>query len=240
MNLKIITLCTAFALSGLTHGQPSGGPGVLDKTPRQAEPVEIIDVKPGIELSAPLTCEVGELVEFSAFASNVDSLVWEIIPKTPDFRVMAKSRVAFFSARPSSSGESFRLVLAGAKGGEAFLFHQVITVKGPTVAPSKMQAAVNLWATLVPKAENRSAKLRAMAGVFRQLAESEIEVDKILDATAIANSAVLNGDLEVWIPFLDAMGTEIDRLGDAGELDTPSQYRKTWREIADALDILAS
>ncbi len=233
---KTFILILAVTISTLTQGQliVDGRPVAGSEVPRQFDDLfEPTEAKPGIQLKAPIKCEVGELIEFSAAGSNVDSLVWAIIPHTPDFKIVTNERIAFFSAR--EPGKSFRLVIAGAKDGQAFLVHQVLTVKGVSVPASGLAAKVSDWVREVSP-DDKDATLRAMARVFRRLAiDEDISVDEILQATAIANSAVLGDDLESWTPFLDKLGNELDDMIDDGRLSTKEQYQRAWIDIADGL-----
>ena len=86
-----------------------------------------VEVDPGINVHAPMECEVGELVRFDARESEVDSLVWDIIPETEDFEIVDDGFRGFFSAR---AGGEYLLLIAGAKDGKAFLWHQSLRVRG--------------------------------------------------------------------------------------------------------------
>ena len=203
-----------------------------------AEPLPVItqavdvEVEPGIRLEAPKTCEIGELVRLDARGSNVTDLVWDILPKTIDFETVDGDKRAFFSAR--SSGE-YLILIAGAKDGKAFLVHQKLIVNGVPAKMSSTARKIGQWLTLVQGVPDRNANLVAMAGVFRKLSEQPVDPDKMVEATALANSAVLGDNLTGWIPFLDKLGTELDELVDEGKLDTVEQYQATWAAIAKAL-----
>ena len=203
-------------------------------TARTAKADEIVTVDGGIELKAPLTCEVGELVRFDARESDVDALVWDIIPPTPDFEIVDKR--GFFSAR---SGGEFLILIAGAKGGKAFLVHQRLTVTGAAIPSTGLTRKVEDWLKLVPESADKKAKLVGMAGVFRKLAEKPVSPEKMVEATALANSAVLGDSVKTWVPFLEKLGTELDAMVAAKTLTTIEQYQTAWREIASAMEAAA-
>ena len=118
--------------------------------------VNVDIAKSDINLDAPIECEVGELVRLDARESNVDSLVWEIIPKTTDFETV--NRRAFFSAR--APGE-YLILIAGAKEGKAFLMHHKLRVVNPLVIP-----------VLAPKPEPSEPKpkpLKPIDGTWHKL-----------------------------------------------------------------------
>jgi hypothetical protein len=202
-----------------------------------ANPLKVdIDVEAGIKVNAQVSCEVGELVRFDARGSDVESLVWDVLPPTDDFEVVDDGFRSFFSAR---AGGEYLILIAGAKDGKAFLWHQPLAVMGAAPPLTGLTAKVNQWLKLMPPMvkEERNAKLRQMAAIFRTTASDQsVKVDQILDATARANSAVLGEDIQKWIPFLDKLGSELDTLVDADKLKTREQYQGTWSEIATALE----
>lgn len=191
---------------------------------------EVLD---GVQLKVPNTCEVGELVRLDASASNVDSLAWSILPDTPDFETVSEGKRAFFSAR---SGGEYLIIVAGAKDGKAYLIHKTITVKGIPRPLSGLSAKISGWLSLLPDIEDRNMKLLSMATVFKKLAQEPVAPDKMVEATALANSAVLGDTIEKWIPFLDKLGTELDKLIEDGKLSTTEQFQATWNEIASSLE----
>lgn len=186
-------------------------------------------------LEAPAVCEVGELVRLNASNSQVDGLTWKVLPFTEDFEVIDNGLRALFSARVSSSGTEFLVIIAGAKGGVPYLVHHTLRVKAmsPTTG---LTAKIATWLRSVPDEVDKRARLLAMSGVFRRLSTQDIDVDQILYATALANSAVLGDALESWAAFLDALGKELDELIAADKLETRRQFRNVWAEIAEGLE----
>jgi hypothetical protein len=186
---------------------------------------------------AGIAADVGELIRLDLTDSTVDGITWQVLPPTPDFEVIEQGRRALLSGR--APGE-FLLMMAGAKEGKAYLIYTRIRIRGevPTPAPvSNLTRSVAEWMGLVAKYDDRETHARAMADVFRKLStRSEIEVDKILEATALANSALLGENVAEWHPFLDRVGTELDELSEAGELDTREQYKTVWEEIASGIE----
>ena len=185
-----------------------------------------------IILHAPDFVEVGELVRLDARDSTVDKLTWQIIPYTDDFEVIEGGVRAFLSSK--TPGE-YLIIIAGAKGGEPYLIHQRIIVEGEEVAPGpeSLESKVAGWVRKVDNYDGKQAKGIAIAMVFREIAGKEdIAVDQILEATALANSAVLAGDVDKWVPFLDALGHELDGY----ELSTREEYKSLWLSIANGIE----
>jgi len=193
----------------------------------------------GIILRAQDDCEVGELVRLDASESDVDGLTWQILPSTPDFEIIEDGRRAFFSARAESAGQSFLIIIAGAKAGQPFLTHHTIDVIGeaPTPGPESLASMVRRWTKEVGEYEGKKVHGLAIAQVFKKLGTADdVTVDQILEATATANSAVLGGDLEKWMPLLEPIGKELDKMTEAGQLTTREHYKATWLAIADGIE----
>jgi hypothetical protein len=196
----------------------------------------------GLVLTAQETCKVGELVRLDASQSDVDGLTWQILPGTSDFEVIEDGRRAFFSARADGPRE-FLVILAGARGGTPFLQHHKLTVEGieaiepddPT--PASLGQKIRGWLDKVEDYEGKASKALAMAEAFRSLADKEdLDVNDILEATAVANSAILGDDLDKWVPFLDDLGAELDLYIEEHALDTREQYREIWLRIAAGIE----
>jgi len=176
-------------------------------------------------------CEIGELVRMKV-KGDVDGITWKIEPMTDDFEIIDDGRRAFFSAR---TGGDFVIIVAAAKGGKPFLFYDSLTVKGEPKIVTGLRGRVGRW--LVPvQTPKKAGTLKAMAGVFRKLAGQPTTVDKMLEATALANSAVIGDEITAWVPFLDKLGNELDDLVENKKLETIEQYKATWLEVADALE----
>lgn len=187
----------------------------------------------GIQLDAPSECEVGELVRFDARESDVDALVWRIRPESDDFETVDGNRRAFFSARTPGK---YLISIAGAKAGKAFLLQQTLTVNGLATPETNLASDIRQWLNMVPDFPEKEAQTLAMSEVFSKLATSDTDLDTMLTATALANSAVIGKDfIDQWVPFLDKLGTELDRLDASHQLDSREAYRMKWLEIATAL-----
>lgn len=222
-------------LNAITHiAQGPIGGTVFPIAGQDAEPTEA-----GLKLRAPDMCEVGELVRFDVSESTVDGITWQILPYTEDFEVIEDGRRAFFSARAESAGGTFLIMVAGAKDGQAFLLHHTIAVAGqpgPPV-PETLAIRVTSWAKKVADYEKRKDHAMALAGVFRKLAEADdVKVEQMIEATATANSAILGADLDKWMPFLEALGKELDAYVEADQLTTKEQYKEIWNQIAEGLE----
>lgn len=198
------------------------------------------EVEPnGLILRAQDEAEVGELVRLDASESEVDGITWQILPDTSDFEVIEDGRRAFFSAREESAGKSFLIIVAGAKGGTPYLKHHTLKIKGEPAPPKPETVAskVKRWAASVEDYAGKAEHAKALAGVFRKLAEADdVTVDDMLDATATANTAVLGADLDKWLPLLEPLGEELDTLTEAGELNSRGDYKEVWLLIAEGIE----
>lgn len=195
-------------------------------------------------LKAPAKCVVGELVRLDLRESVVGGVQWRVLPDTPDFEVIENGQRAFFSSRVPGS---YLFIVAGAKGDTALLTHHTIVVDGAVPGPGPgpgpgpvvqtLAEQVTAMVAAIPAYEGRDAQIKGVAQVFRKMAEgSDISPDQILEATAVANSAVLGDNLEKWVPFLDKLGELLDGMVDGGKLTTRDDYKATWLEIAKGLE----
>lgn len=201
---------------------------------RIVTPITIVVNDGGIQLNAPIDCEVGELVRFDARKSDVDSLVWGIIPESDDFETVDEDRRAFFSARTPGR---YLILIAGAKNGKAFLLHQTLTVMGAAIPETGLAIDIKKWLNTVPNYPERENQTRAIAAVFRKLATSDTDFETMLEATALAISAVIGeAYIENWITFLENLERELDRLDESHQLANRDAYRMKWLEIASALE----
>lgn len=219
--------------------------GIMSPTwvPLVSSPIAADDPAPSLVLKAPSTCVVGELVRLDLRESIIGGVQWRVLPETPDFEVIEDGRRAFFSSRVPGS---YLFIVAGAKGDTALLTHHTIVVAGdvPGPGPGPNPPAVKTLAEQVtdavkalPDYEGKATHVKGVAQVFRKMAEgSDISVDQILEATAVANSAVLGDKLEAWIPVLDKLGVLLDAMVDGGKLNTRDEYKATWLEIAKGLE----
>lgn len=195
------------------------------------EPTPAADLK----LRAPDVSEVGELVRLDARESTVDGIIWQILPFSEDFEVIENGRRAFFTSRVPGT---YLFVIAGAKDGQAYLIHHTIIVDGGVdTGEVTLSSKIRAWLSKVPDYEGKAAKAKAISGVFRKLATDEgVDVKELLQATATANAAVLGGDLEKWIPFLEALGAELDIYVENDQLGTREQYKEIWLLISNGID----
>lgn len=194
---------------------------------------------PQITLRAKKLCEVGELLRLDATESTVDGLTWQIIPKTNDFEVIENGRRAFFSSR--TPGSEYLVILAGAKDGKAYLKHHKIRVRGelPAPGPKTIDLKISEWLDLVPESEFKKEDAIRVATAFEETASKlqagEMDVDNMLEATAVANVVALGERLEDWKAFLTELGTEMQIYVDSGQLETREQFLEVWATVAKGL-----
>lgn len=185
-----------------------------------------------IELDAPDTCVVGELVTLDGSKSESE-LTWKVLrvdsslEECLDFKSFGK--VACFSARASSH---WLVIVSGvSKDGKPSMITHSIVVGDGGGSVVNLESKIRTWARKV-ETENRREEAIKLAQSFRALAGAELPADKIIEATAFANKQALGDSLEAWMPFLDPLGDYLDEAG----LETRDDYRRTWIEIAEAIE----
>lgn len=191
-------------------------------------------------VKGPEVCDVGELVRIDASASQCANLTWRIIPESKDFEVVDGTKRGMFSTRTPGT---FLLVVAGAIDNTPYMHVHTLTAigKDPTIQPNTpattkpIDQQIMTWFGLV-KTEQRKEEAKKLAGVFRTLSSTDLEVNKILEATATANRNTLGKSIDGWVPFLDALGKELDLYIANKQLGTKEQYRDLWVKIAEGLE----
>jgi hypothetical protein len=200
--------------------------------------------QPAIQIKAPRTCEVGELVRIDMNKSTVTTTVVLLtipgLKTTTDFEMIEQGKRAFFSSR--RPGE-YLIIVAGAKDNEPYIYYQRLTVKGikgelePTPATPDLASDCEEWMGLVEDYDGKTIHTMAVAMVFRKLADqADVTVDNMLEASAVANSAVLGEDLTHWLPFFDKLGEKLDEYSSSGKLSTRDDYRRAWLAIAEGIE----
>jgi hypothetical protein len=189
----------------------------------------------GIILDAPELADVGELVRFDASQSPVN-LTWQILPHTEDFEVIEGGKRAFFSSRVPGQ---YLIIVAGAKGDVPYLQHFTIIVDGGDFQPGPLTLSRKVAAMVrkVKDYEGKHADAARLAANFRKAVSSpDVDIDTILNDTAVGNSAALGDNQAAWESFLVDLGGELDSFIDAGELNDLKQYKAVWLEIADGIE----
>jgi hypothetical protein len=189
----------------------------------------------GIILEAPELADVGELVRFDASQSTVN-LTWQILPYTEDFEVIEGGKRAFFSSRVPGQ---YLVIIAGAKGDQPYLQHFTIIVDGGDFQPGPLTLSRKVAAMVrkVKDYEGKHADAARLAANFRKAVSTpDLNIETILNDTAVGNSAALGENQAAWEPFLVDLGGELDSFIDAGELNTLDQYKAVWLEIADGIE----
>jgi hypothetical protein len=176
-----------------------------------------------ISLKAPDSCEIGELVRLDASESDSETLIWEVIPETPDFEAVGKK--AFFSSR--RTGE-YLFIIAGSEDNKPVLHTHKVYIQGK----SDLAQQIRQWLTRV-RSEDGQEEARKLAQSFRFVAGStHVDLENFLETTSKSNRMVLGESLDAWKPFLDGLGRYLDQ----NPPRTLERYRDTWNKIADAIE----
>ena len=174
-----------------------------------------------IELKAPETCVIGELVRLDA--SKSEAVIWEVVPPTPDFQ--AVGNIAFFSSR---AGGDYLIVVASTNGGKPLLKTHKIHVEPAGTPASNLDFTIKELLKEVVTTNGREEAIK-LAQSFRAIGGTALPSDQILDATAKANRAALGKSLDAWKPFLDGLATYLDE-------NQVTNYPMTWNAIADSIE----
>ena len=223
MNRLIqLTLATVLSLTLITP--------VLS-TPEAAPLLQ--DTAAQIVLNAPSTARVGELVRLDASESSADSFKWLLVPESVDFEVYAEGRKAVFSAR--SPGE-YLFIVAVAKEGSVDVVTWLLRVIGPPDKPDpedNITAHVVYWLWNLQVSDESKI---ALADNFDRIADMGLgEPKEWIYETSRSNREVLATEYEVWKPFLQKIGAQLEQMATSGQLTTPEEHATVWRQIAEGL-----
>ena len=186
-----------------------------------------------IQVTAPETYSVGELVVLDASKSTVKDLSWVIFPETADFKV--DGRRAYFS---SKTAQTYTVIISGTNGKTVesvilVLKCQGAKIPGPKPPNDPFNSKIKSW---LPDGYTKAAAYR-LSQSFRSVAaiskNSFNDLEAMLLATAYSNRVALGDDLSVWEPFLDKLSKELEN-------DPPISIvtcAEKWVQIANALEI---
>lgn len=110
--------------------------------------------------------------------------------------------------------------------------------KEPSFSGDTLGLALFTWKTVTSKvpASGRKAVATRLADAFSKTA-ADIKAGKLKDGSAILqrarndNTTALGGDVEVWLPFMEALMDRLFSLYEDRKLDKPQDYLQAWAEI---------
>jgi hypothetical protein len=208
--------------------------GAQDKTP-VAKTTVPAQVEAKIVLSAPSVCRIGELVRLDVSESVADSFKWLLVPQSQDWLTYEGGAKAVFSARTAGD---YQFIVAVAKGGSVDVVTWVVKVMEPPSEPA-VDASLTEW---IPfwnwELDLPADECQALAASFDDLADRSATLEEPADwieATAKANRAILGDRVSAWAPMLDKIGAKLLKMAESGDLSTPDDHARVWREIAEGL-----
>lgn len=177
--------------------------------------------------------EIGELVILDASASRADKLIWRILPKTDNFKIINKGKCALFS---SSKPIDYTVIISASNGRD--LDCRVFTLAYRKSKKQKTELTffdqeVKSW--LSPEMTKDSALKLAQSFkiVARTIENSTYDtIDNLILATAWANKEALGSDLETWKPFL----SKFQEYLETNPPSTVEDHLPIWRNIANSLE----
>jgi hypothetical protein len=199
--------------------------------PDRAKAGETVEATEALEISAPKTAKVGELVIMTV-GSEADSIKW--ITPTKDFATFENGRIAVFSAR--SAGE-YRFICSISANNIADVKEVIIYVKGPPKPPTgnDLSEWIPFW---VASMDLDASVAQKLAGSFEAVANSVTPLSTpaaIIKATKEANLAALGPAQSEFKPLLAKIKASLANLAKQGKLQTAEQHKIVWLQIAKGL-----
>jgi hypothetical protein len=222
------TLLALAAISYTPARSANGSPGqAVGQAPAEGHQARI-------ELTAPETGRIGELIRFDLSESDVDSIKWLLVPGSADFETYNSGRNAVFSARVA--GE-YMFIIAAAKDGTVDVITHIITIKGPPERPAteSLTQWIPYWLYPLNLPKDEAS---ALAGSFESVSSRITELstpEGIIEATAQGTREALGASLTSWKPLLGKIQVALAKRAHAGSLTSPQQHKETWSEIAKGL-----
>ena len=239
-------LLTITMVSVLFFGTPSySAPATIPPSKAMAqEPAE--GQGPKVVINAPDKVDIGDIIVVDLSESVGGGFDFQIIPEPKQVFVDSNGKVIYCSTGKVST--EYRFIVSCAVDGQSDVENKVVKVIGPPSGPvepgDNFVAQVASWIDLVssPDIRDDALKLSQSFSSVATLIESGMfqEAGEIIEATAKSNKDALNGNLENWVPFLDALMVELTAMDVAGKLPTVESHAKVWRDVASALSQYAA
>ena len=237
----VITLASILSFGTPSYSAPATIP------PSQAKAQEpTAGQGPKVVIKAPEKVEIGDIIVVDLGESIGGGFDFEIIPEPKQVYVDSNGKIIYCST--GKVAIEYRFIVSCAVADESDVETKVVTVVGPASKPvtpgDDFVARALGWIERVdsPEIRDDALKLSQSFSSVATLIESGMfqEAGEIIEATAKSNKDALNGHLENWIPFLDALMVELTAMDVAGKLPTIESHAKVWRDVASALTQFAA
>lgn len=237
----------AFVLAGVlffsapTYSAPAT---TLPSAAMAQEPAE--GQGPKVVINAPDKVEIGDIIVVDLSESVGGGFDFEIIPEPKQVYLDSNGKIIYCST--GKVAIEYRFIVSCAVANISDVETKVVKVVGPPSEPVEpgddFVARAEGWIDLVdsPSVRDDALKLSQSFSSVATLIESGMfqEAGEIIEATAKSNKDALDGNLENWIPFLDALMVELTAMDVAGKLPTVDSHAKVWRDVATALKQFAA
>lgn len=141
-----------------------------------------------------------------------------------------------------------RWVIAAVIDGQAVLFHLSAgdapepgpgPGPGPDPETPELTRQAAQWLDLVdPEARDlRDELASAFRATANRIDAGELKTPaQIIEASAEANRQAVGDRRNAWLPWFEQLRDTLNALAESGDLSTPAEHAKAFRELADGLD----
>jgi hypothetical protein len=199
--------------------------------------------KAEVNINAPNKVKVGDLIVIDLSESLGGGFDYEVEPSPPGLRTFDNGKVLVCGTGDKNVTYTF-MVSCALNGDSDIAVHKVkvtgATVPEPLSNPGEnIQAKVQDWAEDVESPDKRDDAIK-LAQSFASVAviieqDTFVRTADLVQATATSNRDALNGNLDYWTPFLEALMAELKAAAQLGKLSEVKDHAPIWKDVAAGL-----
>ena len=211
-----------------------------DVTPRKDKAEVVIKTEDKVK--------VGDLILIDLSESIGGGFDYYIEPKPPGLRFFDNGKIIVCGT--GDQNVIYKFMISCALNGNSDINVKEIRVVGAAPPGPPPKPGENLiekiqdWASEVESPTKRDDAIKlaqsfsSMAFVIEQ--DTFTTLAELLSATKASNKDALNGNLENWRPFTQALNLELKTMADNGLIPELMDHAKVWRDIAKGLETYAN
>ena len=230
-----LLLCTATAGQGVddtVHVKPEISMVVYGQDDQEDQKAEVV-------IKAPTRVKVGDLIVIDLSESLGAGFDYEVEPMPPGLRTFDNGRIIVCGT--GSENVVFNFMVSCALDGDSDIaIHKVTVTVDTSEDKVDIVSKVAEWAALVDSPNTREDALKlsqSFSSVAVVIEQGTFKNTKdLVRATAMSNRDALNGNLEHWVPFLDALMLQLRSMS----ISDVKSHAVVWRDVAAGLQEYAN
>lgn len=238
--LAILLMCVLSAMMG-AQAPPADSLPAADNLPTTVLGADDPDA-PNVVINAPVVVKVGDMIVVDVSESNGAGFDWKVVPEPPDMRIFNDGKIMCAATGPSPI--EYLFIVSCALDGKSNVKTHVVKVEANTpIIPDqpgqRVAEKVAEWCADIESPTKRDDAMK-LAQAFASLA-TVIEggafdtPDEVVAATKAATRDALGDNLEVWVPLLNGLTTELKAMAQVGLLQDTESHAPVWSAVAEGL-----